>query len=96
VKTFLQNLPTLVMVQNGIYEDHLREGQNTKAKEILEKVKKLRDPRFLLRLVGLGQIMETFCEVSLEGQYSDDLPSEVWDSVVQNKAEPELLADNWT
>ena len=96
VKTFLQNLPTLVMVQNSIYEEHVREKQNTKAKEILEKLKKLGDPRFLLRLVGLGQIMETYRKVSLEGQYSDHLPSEVWDSVVQNRAELELLADRWT
>jgi hypothetical protein len=96
VKTFLQNLPTLVMVYNTMYEERASERDNTAAKAILQKVKKLRDPKFLLRLVGLGMIMENYCEVSLEGQYSTHLPSQVWDSVIKNRAELELLAEDWT
>ena len=32
----------------------------------------------LLRLVGLAQIMECYCEVSLEGQHSNHMASQVF------------------
>jgi hypothetical protein len=64
VKTFLQNLPTLVMVYNTMYEEPASERDNTAAKAILQKVKKLRDPKFLLRLVGLGMIRKKQMEKS--------------------------------
>ena len=96
VKTFLQNLPTIAMILNSIYENHALEGENTEAREILVKVQKLRDPRFILLVVGLAQIMEAYCEVSLEGQYSSHFPTQVWDSVESNRSEMQLLAENWT
>lgn len=56
---------------------------------------KLRDPRFVLLLVGLAQIVELYCEVSLEGQEATHLPTQVWKSVVLNKQELELLSEHW-
>jgi hypothetical protein len=39
--------------------------------------------------------MELYCEVSLEGQYLDHLPSQVWELVVKNREELRLLAEDW-
>lgn len=94
-KTFLQNLPTIVMVLSTTYDELALAGKNTAAKQIQAKLVKLRDPRFLLKLVGLAQIMEAYCEVSLEGQYSYHLPTQVWDSVHNNKEKLELLGQAW-
>ena len=57
MKAFLQNLPTLIMVHSTVAQDLILEGKNTKAKEILKKVNKIQDPRFLIRLLGLAQIL---------------------------------------
>ena len=40
--------------------------------------------------------MVIYVEVSLEGQYSNHLPPQVWNSVTQNKGKLELLAEDWT
>ena len=90
-KTFLQNLPTLVMVLSTTLQELIQENKNTKAKQIQRKLRKLRDPRFLLRLVGLAQIMESYIEVSLEGQYTSHLPCQVWDSINKNRSQ----LDEW-
>ena len=95
MKTFLQNLPTIVNVLGTVYDQHVMEEENTKAKEVLSKLQKLRDPRFLARLVGLGQIFELYCEVSLEGQFSNHLPSQVWNRVNQNRELVRELSENW-
>ena len=65
LKNGLQNLPTIVMILNQCYEKYALENKNTKAKEYLTMLQKLRDPRFLLLLVGLAQILELYCEVIL-------------------------------
>ena len=95
MKAFFQNLPTLVMVHSTMAQDFILEGKNTQAKEILKKVNKIQDPRFLIRLLGLAQILEVYCKVSLEGQYSSHLPSQVWEVVAWGKAELEKLAAGW-
>jgi hypothetical protein len=52
------------MVINQTYEMFVLERSNTKAREKLVILQKLRDPRILLRLVGVCQIMESYCEVN--------------------------------
>ena len=95
MKAFFQNLPTLIMVLSKMAQDFILDGKNTKAKEIQTKINKIQDPRFLLRLLGLGQILEIYCKVSLEGQYSSHLPSQVWEAVNRGKAELEKLGSDW-
>ena len=95
-KTFFQNLPTIVMVLSEVYKERVLNHENTKAKEILLKLQKLRDPKFLLLLTGLAQIMETYCEVSLEGQHAKHFPTQVWQSVAKNREKIQVLAENWT
>ena len=94
-KTFLQNLPTIINVLGKEHQRYAMERDNTKALEVEAKMRKLRDPRFLLRIVGLAQVMESYCEVSLEGQYASHLPSQVWTSVLDNRAELEMLGESW-
>lgn len=89
-------MPTIVNILNAEFEECALERRNTRAKEIEGKLAKLRDPKFLLLLVGLSQVMELYCEVSLEGQYSDHLPSQVWELVVKNREKLRLLAEEWT
>ena len=82
------------MILNQCFEKYASEKNNTKAKEYLAMLRRLRDARFVLLLVGLAQIMELYCEVSLEGQEATHLPTQVWRSVVLNKQELELLSEH--
>ena len=60
-----------------------------KAKEYLSLLNRLRDPSFVLLLVGLAQIVELYGEVSLEGQEKTHLPTQMWRRVV-------LTNRNWS
>ena len=48
------------MVLNINFEEAKAKNKMTEAKVLKQKVTKLSDPRFILRLVGLGQIMVSF------------------------------------
>ena len=48
IKTFLQNLPTIIMVLNMNFEEVQAENKMTEAKVLKQKVAKLSDPRFIL------------------------------------------------
>ena len=51
------------MLTNRQYEEYALNNENTKAREVLVMLQKLRDPKFILLVVGLAQIMESYCEV---------------------------------
>jgi hypothetical protein len=53
-----------VTILNRCYEQNALEGKNTKAREMLASIQKLRCPKFLLLIVGFAQILESYCEVS--------------------------------
>ena len=82
-----------------IMEKELQECRDdrhfTKARELEKKILKLRDPRLLLLLIGLAQILVIYSEVSLDAQTADYLPSQVWDTIEKKKAELSQLASNW-
>ena len=75
MKTFLHNHPTKVALLSQQYDNYLIDNENTRAKMVL----RLRDPKFLLLVVGLAQIMEIYYEVPFEGHQSIHFPSQVWE-----------------
>ena len=74
LKSFLQNLPTIVMILEKELQECRDDRHFTKARELEKKILKLRDPRFLLLLIGLAQILVIYSEVSLNTQTADYLP----------------------
>ena len=48
IKTFLQNLPTIIMLLNINFKEVQAENNMTEAKVLKQKVAKLSDPRFIL------------------------------------------------
>ena len=95
LKSFLQNHPTIVTILETDLQECRDSHQFTRARELEKKIKKLRDPRFLLLLIGLAQILVIYSEVSLDAQTADYLPSQVWDKIETKKAEIKQLANNW-
>lgn len=95
LKSFLQNHPTIVTILETDLQECRDSHQFTRARELEKKIKKLRDPRFLLLLIGLAQILVIYSEVSLDAQTADYLPSQVWDKIETKKAELRQLASNW-
>ena len=94
LKSFLQNHPTIVTILETDLQECRDSHQFTRARELEKKIKKLRDPRFLLLLIGLAQILVIYSEVSLDAQTADYLPSQVWDKIETKKAELRQLASN--
>ena len=95
LKSFLQNHPTIVTILETDLKECRDSHQLTRARELEKKITRLRDPRFLLLLIGLAQILVIYSEVSLDAQTADYLPSQVWDKIETKKAEIKQLANNW-
>ena len=63
MKTYFQNLPTLVVVKAQHYEQLVLK-KNTDARAVMKTLSQLRDLRNLLLAVGLAQLLEHYCNVS--------------------------------
>ena len=62
----LRNLPTMVSVIAEEYKEAVLERNATKAKELGKTLKGLRDAEVLFSSIGIGQLLEHYCEASLE------------------------------
>ena len=59
------------------------------------KILMLRDPRNLMLAVGLAQILEIYCESSLQAQHNYRFPTQAWDTLLEQKARLDSLGENW-
>jgi hypothetical protein len=95
IQTYLRNLPTIIMIKAKQYEEAAVENRNKEAREVLAMLNKLRDPRNLLYTLGLAQLLEVYCEASLQAQHSYRFPTQAWGVVIKMKVELESLAKEW-
>ena len=92
----LRNLPTLASVIGEAYKLEVLRFNNTKAKEYLTILNNLRCGESLFFAIGLSQLLENYCLASLESQYSDHFPIQVWRRIELAKEELSKWKNQWT
>ena len=93
----LRNLPTLHRVIYEDFEDCCRNFENAKGSKLRKKLDQLEKGENLFVAIGLAQLLENYCLVSLESQYCDHFPIQVWKRINLAKVELENWAENgWT
>ena len=95
IKAIMQNLPTFFQSKVNEMQDALSVNKHTLATQCFEDQKKMRDPKKLLSLLGLAQILEAYTSTSIASQYSKRFPSQVWQAVHDCQNYLDKLADNW-
>ena len=74
----LRNLPTMIAVIDEDYEEAVLTRDNTRAKELNATLNQLRNAEILFFSIGMAQILEIYCGVSLEVQHASHLPIQAW------------------
>ena len=95
MKTFFQNLPTLIAVKADLYNTLVGENKSTEARGVLFTLSKLRDPRNLLLQVGLAVLLEVYCDVSVTSQHSTHFPTQAWAAVSEGLEKLKKLSLKW-
>ena len=73
----------------------MREGRNTKAREVLATLSQLRDPRNVLLASGVFQLLEHYVEASVQGQHSYRFPTQAWSVMLAEKEKVGALGKKW-
>ena len=96
MRAFLRNLPTLSILLAEKYDDFGRATANTEAREVLQNLSKVRDPRNLLLAVGLAQLLELYTTASVLSQHYTRFPTQTWTVLRSMRTEVEQLSKGWT
>ena len=73
----LRNLPTLVNVISKEYNSALKIFDHTRALELKPTLDDLLSAKRLFYGIGLAQLLEIYCEASLESQFASHFPIQV-------------------
>ena len=79
---FFRNAPTFFIVLGREAEEHRRNRNNTKLKQVLKIMRKLQDPSFWLYAIGYTQILDIVSVVSVVGQSSSSFPTTVYSQLL--------------
>ena len=91
----LRNLPTMIAVIDEDFEEATLNFDNTKAKELKATLNQLRNAEILFFSIGMAQLLEIYCGVSLEVQHASHLPIQAWPRIDSAKSELQSLSENW-
>ena len=92
----LRNLPTIVTIVAEEYQEEVLSFNNTRAKELKSTLDSLTNAETLFFSIGLSQLLESYCEASLESQYASHFPIQVWHRIDSSRFELQNLASKWT
>ena len=95
LRAVTQNLPTMIALYAKAFNKAALECDNTKAKEIEQTLKTLMNPKNLVWLIGLQQILEKYTSMSLTAQSSTNPPPAVWAKVLETQEELRILGTIW-
>ena len=95
IKAIMQNLPTFFQSKVNEMQDALSINKHTLATKCFEDQKEMRDPKKLLSLLGLAQILEAYTSTSIASQYSKRYPSQVWQAVHDCQNYLDKLGEKW-
>ena len=93
--TGLRNLPTIYKILAEEYEDCIEARSNTRAKELNDALKPLRDSENVTLWIGLVQLLEVYSSCSLATQHSFWFPTQVWKAVNDAKEVIKKLSEEW-
>jgi hypothetical protein len=89
------NLPTLIALYAEAYNKAALECNNTKSKEVQKTLKELMNPKNLIGVTALQQLLEKYTKLSLTAQSSTNPPPVVWALVIEVQEELRKLASSW-
>ena len=92
---FAINIPILVSIAGQNLQDSLEENDNTEAKAAKKVCDDLTNGKSLAMIIGIGQILEIYGEISLESQYSTKFPTTIWHAVDKGKEKLKSLSNTW-
>ena len=95
VGTGMTNLAAMCEILNERYETAAENFNHTEAKAVKRKIKGLKNPRTLLRVVGLCMLLEIYAGTSLEAQGARRFPSQVWSRIKKDQQTLRMLAEKW-
>lgn len=95
LKAFAINLPILLSIAGQDLQDSLEENDNTEAKAAKKLCDDLTNGENLAMVIGLGQILEVYAEISLESQYSTKFPTTIWYAVDRGKDKLNSFSNSW-
>ena len=95
VGTAMVNLAAMCSILEESFEEALASSNNTAAKELERKIKKLKHPKTLLKIVGLCMLLEIYAGTSLEVQGAGRFPSQVWRRIKKDQQALKELAEKW-
>ena len=90
-----QNLPTIIKIKAAEFATAVQEMRNADAYMIEKQLNKMRDPKMLLKLIGIMQILDSYTKVSLCSQSSKFFPSQVFNVMLETKSKLMSLSDKW-
>lgn len=91
----LFNLPVLSAVAANELKANLQAKDNTAAKAAQKTLDSLTNGKNLAMVVGLGQILEGYAEVSLQSQSSCSFPTTVLKATDKARTQLEKYSENW-
>lgn len=92
----LRNLPTLFTVIAREHHEAALKNNNTRGKELEKIMSNLQNGKILIFIIGLTQILEIYCIVSVEVQHASHYPIQSWASIDSAKEQLAKLAENWS
>ena len=95
MRTLLQNLPTIVNLKAKEYNEAVLEFRNTDAKKHQKVLDGLRDPKNLVKLFGLMQLLELYAHASVLSQSSTSFPLQVWGKILTTQETLGSLTRLW-
>lgn len=91
----MRNLPTMTFIYQEKLELAAMERNNTEAKLIQAKLNRLKNPKHIMKTVGVIQILEIYAETSLEGQHTKHFPTQVWTNIKVAQSKLKKLMTDW-
>ena len=95
LRTAAQNLPTIIQIVATDYDEAALDGRNADAKKMKKQLDDLRSSRNLAKTVGVMQMLEEYCKISLTAQSSKNFPTQVWQGILDAQNMLEELSRKW-
>ena len=95
IGTAMVNLAAMCKILEESFEEAVASFNHTAAKELERKIKKLKHPKTLLKIVGLCMLLEIYAGTSLEVQGAGRFPSQVWRRIKKDQQALKELAEKW-
>ena len=95
LQTYMTNIPVFYQIQGAVLQECLANNDNTQAKIAKKKLRNLTNGVTLATVVGYCQLLDLYCECSLESQHSRKFPTSTLMAIMKLEEKLENLGKNW-